>query len=76
LSSSIYKTELGDDFVSYNEYHYKKLKTHYRKTAGAPLCNAEKVQNITLKIEEVTCKRCLMGLRARGLLTKTVTSSQ
>ena len=51
---SIYKTQLGADYVSYKKSNHKKPKTHFSKYE---ICKRHKI--ITDDYTKVTCGRCL-----------------
>lgn len=65
MGNSIYKMQLGEDFIYYKDRVYRKLKTHFMTETGMPICGAGFITKFSKNSGEVTCRRCQAGLDLR-----------
>lgn len=63
---SIYKSQLGEDYVSpYQGLYRKPAKTHLINDKAKPLCGVLHLSQVTTDPQVADCKRCLKVRNAR-----------
>ena len=71
MAGSMYKTQLGDDFVSYkSKKEIEDMRTHLGLAANNAVCGTRS-KNVTTDASKITCKICLQKLKMKKYEQKT-----